>query len=69
MATGDKTIIASKDYVNTALANKADAATTLSGYGTTDAYTKTEADARIIELSLSESEINNKATAMAIALS
>jgi len=36
--------IATKSYVDTAVQGKADSATTLSGYGITDAYTKTQVD-------------------------
>lgn len=61
MATGDKTIIASKDYVNTELANKADKATTLSGYGITDAYTQAEVDVKVNEI---KSELNPIAMAI-----
>lgn len=35
------------DFINPRLANKADKATTLAGYGITDAYTKTEMDASL----------------------
>lgn len=38
---------ADKSYVDTELAKKANVATTLSGYGITDAYTKTEVDAKV----------------------
>lgn len=37
------------DALTAAIGNKADKATTLSGYGITDAYTKTETDAKISE--------------------
>ena len=36
-----------KDYIDTELAKKADKATTLAGYGITDAYTTSEIDAKI----------------------
>lgn len=40
--------VAPSDFITSAdLANKADKATTLAGYGITDAYTKTETDAKI----------------------
>ena len=38
---------ADKSYVDTELAKKANVATTLSGYGITDAYTKSEVDAKV----------------------
>ena len=38
---------ASKDYTDAGLAKKADKATTLAGYGITDAYTKTELDGKL----------------------
>lgn len=44
--TGDKTVSA---YVADAIANKAEKATTLEGYGITDAYTETEVDQKIAD--------------------
>ena len=40
-------VLATENYVTTAIANKANKATTLAGYGITDAYTKTQTDAAI----------------------
>lgn len=40
-------VIATQSYVSTAVSNKANKATTLSGYGITNAYTKTEVDTAI----------------------
>ena len=45
--TVNNTQIATTAYVRTAVDGKADAATTLAGYGITDAYTKDEVDAAI----------------------
>ena len=45
---GVTTAKANKDYVDEELAKKANAATTLSGYGITDAYTKTTADSNFV---------------------
>lgn len=45
--TVNNTQIATTAYVRTAVDGKADAATTLSGYGITDAYTKTEVDSAL----------------------
>lgn len=44
--TGDKTV---SEYVADAIANKADKATTLEGYGITDAYTDVEVDQKIAD--------------------
>ena len=43
----NKALADAKTYTDEAIANKADKATTLEGYGITDAYTKTEADTAI----------------------
>lgn len=45
-------ITADDGAIKTELDKKADAATTLAGYGITDAYTKTETDAKIIDLAI-----------------
>lgn len=47
----DKAVTTSKlsDELSATISGKADKATTLSGYGITDAYTKTEADAKFID--------------------
>lgn len=54
----ENTDAATKSYVDTAVRNKADKSTTLSGYGITDAYTKTEIDGKGF---LTSSSIANKA--------
>lgn len=54
----ENTDAATKGYVDTAVQNKADKATTLSGYGITDAYTKSEIDSKGF---LTSSSIANKA--------
>lgn len=54
----ENTDAATKGYVDTAVQNKADKATTLSGYGITDAYTKSEIDGKGF---LTSSSIANKA--------
>ena len=46
-AKADKTSTYTKDETNALLNDKADKATTLAGYGITDAYTKTEVDAKV----------------------
>lgn len=46
-AEAETLVTAHETAVNAALANKADKATTLAGYGITDAYTKTEIDSTI----------------------
>lgn len=43
----ENTDAATKGYVDTAVQDKADSATTLSGYGITDAYTKTQVDSKL----------------------
>jgi hypothetical protein len=40
-------VLATQSYVSTAISNKANKATTLAGYGITNAYTKTEVDTAI----------------------
>lgn len=40
-------VLATENYVTTSIANKANKATTLAGYGITDAYTKTQVDTAI----------------------
>lgn len=52
-----------KVQVDTKLALKANSATTLSGYGITDAYTKTEGDARYLRAANNLSDLSNKASA------
>lgn len=54
----ENTDAATKGYVDTAVQDKADSATTLAGYGITDAYTKTEIDSKGF---LTSSSIANKA--------
>lgn len=54
----ENTDAVTKGYVDTAVQNKADSATTLAGYGITDAYTKTEIDSKGF---LTSSSIANKA--------
>lgn len=54
----ENTDAATKGYVDTAVQNKADSATTLAGYGITDAYTKSEIDSKGF---LTSSSIANKA--------
>ena len=46
-AKADKTSVYTKDETNALLNDKADKATTIAGYGITDAYTKTEVDAKV----------------------
>lgn len=46
-ATGSETAFARGDHVHPSDTSKADKATTLSGYGITDAYTKTEIDSKV----------------------
>jgi hypothetical protein len=46
-SAADSALSEAKEYADTGLAKKADKATTLEGYGITDAYTKSEADSAI----------------------
>lgn len=61
-------VTAHETAVNTALEGKADKATTLAGYGITDAYTKTEMDASLktitdnLNTKISGSEVDTKIT-------
>jgi len=57
----DLTAYAKTADVETALEGKADKATTLSGYGITDAYTKTEVDAKFVKIG-ENNVINNSIT-------
>ena len=52
-----------KAQIDTKLSLKANSATTLSGYGITDAYTKTEGDARYLRTANNLSDLSNKASA------
>ena len=75
-AEAETLVSAHETAVNEALAGKADKATTLSGYGITDAYTKTEVDATVetitnnLNSKISGAEVDTKiATAKEEALS
>lgn len=68
-AEAETLVGAHETAVNEALANKADKATTLSGYGITDAYNKTEIDSTIqtitdnLNTKISGTEVDTKITA------
>ena len=68
-AEAETLVGAYKTAVNEALANKADKAATLSGYGITDAYNKTEIDSTIqtitdnLNTKISGTEVDTKITA------
>ena len=59
LATQNTVTQAQVDGLTTALAGKADSATTLSGYGITDAYTKTEVDGKVANMEVTTNRTSN----------